>query len=46
MSEQIDIAVDLGAVPRPLPGIVTLREFVVDPPKAPRRLLRASCIFA
>lgn len=40
MSEQIDIAVDLGAVPRPLPEIVTLRNFVVDPPKAPPQIIQ------
>ncbi|MDB6057690.1 MAG: hypothetical protein JWO95_1534 [Verrucomicrobiales bacterium] len=40
MSEQIDIAVDLGAVPRPLPDIVTFRNFVVNPPKAPPQIIQ------
>ena len=30
MPEQVDIAVDLGAVPPPLPEILTLREFVAQ----------------
>ena len=35
MSEQVDIAVDLGAIPPPLPGILSLEELVtvaVPPP--------------
>jgi hypothetical protein len=39
MSEQIDIAVDLGAVPPPLPEIVTLREFAASPPVAPPQII-------
>jgi len=39
MSEQVDIAVDLGAVPPPLPEIVTLREFVASPPVAPPQII-------
>ena len=39
MSEQVDIAVDLGAVPPPLPEIVTLRQFAAAPPTAPPQIL-------
>ncbi|MGH7992653.1 MAG: AAA family ATPase [Limisphaerales bacterium] len=39
MSEQIDIAVDLGAVPAALPEIVTLREFAAAPPAAPPQII-------
>lgn len=39
MSEQIDIAVDLGAVPPALPEIVTLRQFAVAPPVAPPQII-------
>jgi len=39
MSEQVDIAVDLGAVPAPLPEIVTLREFVASTPVAPPQII-------
>jgi hypothetical protein len=39
MSEQIDIAVDLGAVPPPLPEIVTLREFAASPPVPPPQII-------
>jgi hypothetical protein len=39
MSEQVDIAVDLGAVPPPLPEIVTLREFAASPPVAPPQII-------
>jgi hypothetical protein len=39
MSEQVDIAVDLGAVPAPLPEIVTLREFAASPPVAPPQII-------
>jgi hypothetical protein len=35
MMEQVDIAVDLGAVAPPLPEIVSLREFAASPPTAP-----------
>ena len=35
MSEQIDIAVDLGALPPPLPEIVSLRQFVEHEPTVP-----------
>jgi hypothetical protein len=38
-SEQIDPAVDLGAVPPPLPEIVTLREFVASPPVPPPQII-------
>ena len=39
MSEQIDIAVDLGAVPAPLPEIVSFRDFVVNPPTPPPQII-------
>lgn len=39
MTEQLDIAVDLGAVPPPLPEIVTLRDFVVNPPTPPPQVI-------
>ena len=39
MSDQIDIAVDLGALARPLPEIVSLREFAQDPPTAPAQII-------
>jgi hypothetical protein len=39
MPDQVDIAVDLGAVPPPLPEIVTLREFAASPPVAPPRII-------
>ncbi len=35
MSDQVDITVDLGAVPPPLPEIVTLRQFAENPPETP-----------
>jgi RecA-family ATPase len=35
----VDIAVDLGAVPPPLPEIVTLRQFAAAPPTAPPQIL-------
>jgi hypothetical protein len=35
MSEQIDIAVDLGVIAPPLPEIEFLREFVANVPAAP-----------
>ena len=39
MTEQVDIAVDLGAVPPPLPEIVTLRQFAASPPSAPAQII-------
>jgi hypothetical protein len=39
MSEQIDIAVDLGAVAVPLPDIVTFREFVAAAPTPPPQII-------
>ena len=39
MSEQIDIAVDLGALPPPLPEIVTLRQFAEHPPNVPPQII-------
>jgi hypothetical protein len=39
MSEQVDIAVDLGAVPPALPEIVTLRQFAAAPPVAPPQII-------
>lgn len=39
MTEQVDIAVDLGAVPSALPEIVTLRQFAVAPPVAPPQII-------
>jgi hypothetical protein len=39
MSEQVDIAVDLGAVPPPLPEIVSLREFAENLPAAPPQII-------
>ena len=39
MPDQIDIAVDLGAVPPPLPEIVTLREFAASPPVPPPQII-------
>jgi AAA domain len=38
-TEQIDPAVDLGAVSPPLPEIVTLREFAASPPVAPPQII-------
>ena len=40
MAEQVDIAVDLGAVPPALPEIVSLRQFAATPPMAPRQIIR------
>jgi len=40
MSEQIDIAVDLGVVPPPLPDMVWLDEFTASPPVAPPQLIQ------
>jgi hypothetical protein len=39
MIEQLDIAVDLGAVPPPLPEILTLREFAAAPPVPPPQII-------
>lgn len=39
MSEQVDIAVDLGALPAPLPEILTLRDFAAAPPVAPPQII-------
>lgn len=39
MTEQVDIAVDLGAVPPALPEIVTLRQFAAAPPVAPAQII-------
>ena len=39
MSEQIDVAVDLGAIPPPLPGIVTLRQFAATAVPAPPQII-------
>lgn len=39
MTEQVDIAVDLGAVAPALPEIVTLRQFAVAPPVAPPQII-------
>lgn len=37
--EQVDIAVDLGALPPPLPEICFLAEFAVNPPKPPPQII-------
>lgn len=39
MAEQVDIAVDLGAVRPPLPEIVSLRQFAVAPPSPPPQII-------
>jgi len=39
MSEQIDIAVDLGVVPPPLPEILNLRQLVESAPAAPPQII-------
>lgn len=39
MSEQIDIAVDLGAVPAPLPDICFLEDLVANPPVTPPQII-------
>jgi hypothetical protein len=39
MTDQIDIAVDLGAVPPPLPEICFLEEFAASPPVAPPQII-------
>ena len=43
MSEQIDIAVDLGVVPPPLAEIEFLREFVANVPEPHRKSWKAFC---
>ncbi len=40
MMDQVDIAVDLKAIPPPLPEIVSLRQFPENPPPAPPRYYR------
>ena len=37
--EQIEPAVDLGAVPPPLPDIVRLADFAASPPMAPPQII-------
>jgi hypothetical protein len=39
LSQQVDIAVDLGAVPAPLPEICFFEEFVATEPKAPPQII-------
>ncbi len=39
MTEQVDIAVDLGVVPAGLPEIVTLRTFAASPPPVPPQII-------
>src|SRR5690349_9063873 len=39
MNDQVDIAVDLGAVPPPLPEIVSLRQFASAPPAPPPQII-------
>src|SRR5436190_24057151 len=39
MTQPIDIAVDLGLIPPPLPAIVSLREFLATPPETPPQLI-------
>lgn len=39
MNEQVDIAVDLGAVAAPLPEIITLRQFAENPPVPPPQVI-------
>ena len=39
VTEQVDIAVDLGAVPPALPEIVSRRQFAVAPPVAPPQII-------
>ena len=40
MSDQRDIAVDLGVAPEPLPAMVSARELVSDPRPAPPQIVR------
>jgi len=39
LSDQIDIAIDLGVVPPPLPGILNLRQLVESAPAAPPQII-------
>jgi hypothetical protein len=39
MSEQIDIAVDLGVLPPPLPEILTVRQLVEVAPAPPPQII-------
>jgi hypothetical protein len=39
MSEQVDIAVDLGAVPPPFPEICFFEDFAANPPLAPPQII-------
>ena len=39
MVEQVDIAVDLGAVPPALPEIVSFRQFAASPPTVPPQII-------
>jgi RecA-family ATPase len=39
VADQVDIAVDLGVLPAPLPEIEFLREFVVDLPSPPAQII-------
>src|SRR5215471_7546006 len=39
MAEQVDIAVDLGAVPPPLPEILNLRQLVETAPAPPPQII-------
>jgi len=40
VADQVDIAVDLGAVPAPLPRMVSLREFASAPHPAPPQIIQ------
>jgi hypothetical protein len=39
MSEQVDIAVDLGVVPPPLPDISFFEDFAANPPQTPPQII-------
>jgi hypothetical protein len=39
-SEQVDSAVDLGALPPPLPGIMSFRQLAAEAPVAPPQIIR------
>ena len=39
MTGQVDIAVDLGAVPPALSAVVTLQQFAATPPVAPAQII-------
>ncbi len=41
MSEQVDIAVDLGAIPPPLPDICFFEEFAASPPTVPPQIIES-----